>query len=464
MGHESAKIDVAKGRQNNYHLRRARAYFNQLPIILDWYNSGCNQKLLFVSACPNTHELDSENANKQAFKQDRMMASLQLFSKTKDGQIAMEAFSLDNLDHTGLQILQYTTKANGELPNTTLELLTKPWLLDEQFSSDLIISKFDQELGLHNAKDYKQGMDISAYKNEANDFIEQYPEAYQLYYSVISEVAKSYRDSYITSQLAHLTNNVLASDFINYDLTIPTFLQLNYGDIFDINKARDLIEYLRSQALPQFFINQLEKSCQECQVSFGYSSDSVGSAGAMAYSSGISYSGACPVSISQNNSLELGDANQAELMELAKVYNVLNIAKPKPLIIRGNYELLPIGKCPVCSAECGTGIRNIKTGIWKCTAKGCKEFDQKLYNYVFGIKTPTDKKPDKKIIKPKDKQQLNNPDYIDNNPKINEIQAEIWRLEYLLYNQENNIQEIKDQLFALKQQKHAMLMGYEVDI
>jgi hypothetical protein len=76
------------------------------------------------------------------------------------------------------------------------------------------------------------------------------------------------------------------------------------------------------------------------------------------------------------------DAQAQQLQLNQTVYEV-----PKPIFSKNGYDVIPIGSCPVCGSECGTGIRSQKTKQWYCVQSNCAAFDKDVYDVVYRGKT-----------------------------------------------------------------------------
>lgn len=372
----AARQDVASGAFPQYHLDRQIAFSEQGQIIKNWLDDTCdNRHLLLLSLCPTEHELSKSEAKKQSFKPDRQMASIQLHVKNSDGSANSIAFSLDGLTPERLQELFDKLGVDAIAATDTMTQLTLPVYIDDSFeASDAvtkIISSYDQLLYEATGKLHQQGIDINRNIVEANSFVSQHPEAYQLYRDIVSEVALSLRTNAVTPGLHNLVYQGLAQPYINKSANIPLAIQLETGGYFNKTKASRLIEYLRAKAIPEYLTQKLENphDYKSRHTTHNSVSDgggiTIGSAGVDAQISGKTYDGGCPTSsqsttTNQNNSLSATE--QAKQMGLNK--NV---------IVKYQYQK---GYCVV--PNCPSAKLDFKVMVGPCSV--CRDCQENLYD------------------------------------------------------------------------------------
>lgn len=438
---EAAKHDVASGGFIPYHAARQAAFLRQGEKVLEWANDTHDRAhLVLFSLCPPHDELSYTDAKKQNFKPDRQMASVQLHAKYGDGSGETVAFSLDGLTLGRLQKLLEMMGVEADVADTTLEQLVLPVRLAPDYTAAAtvaaIIEAYDGLCQEEEGGIYTQGINLQANIVEANAFVDTHPETFALYKTIITEVARSLQTG-ITPELADTVEKQLVRQFTSTD--IPPFLRLQAGDILTERTAAEVIEYLRKRAIPEYLMQMLQQRIvvedATDGMSLGYD---IGSAGASAMAAGRSYDGACPGSVTQNNLASVD--NQAKEMGLLKV---AVYESPKPLFSKGDFEVVPIGSCPVCGAECGTGIRHKKSGKWYCTQLGCKAFEQAIYDFVFAIAqdmTPTRVSPslgDAELIDTSPKKVLHPQIQIHTlNQELKQMQTKMWLLQNTLYDEE----------------------------
>lgn len=383
-GYEAAKQDVLNGSQVQYHADRAEALMGQQSIIRQWYESGGQNNLLLASLCPPATELDIAQSKKQAFKPDRAMASLQLFSKSENGTIDMQAFSIDNLDLTGLGAITYKLGGVAEIADNTLDQLLQPIILHKDVDAKKFIDTNDEQMRLSSAGGsfFVQGMDEVKYRAEANTFVESKPETWDLYLSIVKEVATSLKLGAVNGELSIICTEKLAPAFVANKRLIPDFLRISVGETYSEDLARALMKYLINQAIPEYLLSEMEQSKEFIINDSDTGSYGIAEAGVSAVQSGNNHEGSCPTSTSSNTSV--ASSLNGEQKALSRVYNTIQF-KPKAIISKGEFEMLPIGSCPVCGSECGTGIRNRTSGNWYCTQDNCRAFNKDIYDFVLGI-------------------------------------------------------------------------------
>ena len=433
---EAAKKDTTSGMFDIYHERRQEAFLRQGQEVLGWANDSSNQAyVLAFSLCPSSEELSFSEAKRQSFKPDRMMASIQLHAKNNTGETI--AFSLDGLTLDRLQLLFVKLGLDEKVCQTTLEQLATPIYIDNSLSAeatvDAIVSAYDAVRQEQDGGIYRQGINIEKNIVEANEFVAAHPEAYELYKSIISEVATSLNRR-ITPGLARTVQQKLRASY--HDNQIPKFLLLQEGDFLDSQLASDLIEYLRRVAIPEYLTQKLAyKQSKHHQAAHSADSYDIGSAGAQASIAGRQYDGACPSSATGVATVASAMQQQASQFGIYKTTAAYEL--PQPVFTKGEYDVIPIGSCPMCKAECGTGIRNRRSGDWFCTQSNCSAYKEDIYNYVFGNYdldnevSGTAKNPVRTMPK---KSEKNEKVRQENKLEIRACQDKIWLLENELYN------------------------------
>lgn len=444
----AALKDVQRRTFSDYHLARQEAFLQQGKKVLEWANNPIVQShVIAFSLCPPTTELSFEEAKKQSFKPDRMMASIQVHTKN-NGTHETIPFSLDGLTLNRLQLLFDRLGICQKVSKTTLEQLSVPIYLDGRESAeesvDKIIRLYDEICKEQDGFLYQQGINIESNIVESNNFVAAHPEAYALYKSVIYEVAQSLHNC-VTEGLAHTIQQQLATQYKYKNRLPPAFLLLSEGDHLDERLASNLIDYLRSIAIPEYLTKKLHIQ-HRGHIEIQSGSYDIGSAGVDASIAGRSYDGACPSSALSHTPQTV--AMQAEQLSIKKtvIYET-----PKPVFSKGEYDVVPIGSCPVCGAECGTGIRNKKSGRWYCTQANCTAFKEDIYNYVFGIE------PDSQLIQTstakKDIEQIKQtriPELsrTELNGELKQKQEAIWILKSSIYDE--NVSDIERTIFISK--------------
>lgn len=317
---EAAAIDVQSGYFSSYHLERSYAYTVQLDQLESWIvDITDTSHRLYVSLCPPSDELNEYEAKRQSFKPDRMMASLQLYEKTKVG-INMHAFSLDGLTTERLQELFDVLGIPSKVTHSTLQQLTEPVAftdeLDGQSTVDSIIYYYDNILAKKSGLKHTQGVDEHKYISEANMFVQSHPEAFDMYKQTIKEVATSLEFGSVTAKLNAIVAE-LRESIVVQSAVVPWALQVSEGQYLSRDAASDIVDYLRRRAIPQYLMNKL-KEPQNIAITYSDTSSGyqgISDAGGQAIVMGNSYDGGCPTS---NNS-----TNAAELAALGNAFSVL---------------------------------------------------------------------------------------------------------------------------------------------
>jgi hypothetical protein len=380
QSYRAAVRDVEKGRFSSYHLDRQNAFKAQGDVLLDWlHTEQGSSHVLLVSLCPSREELSYEEATKQNFKPDRMMASVQLHTKDADGSATTTAFSLDGLSLSRLQDLLQELGIEAQVATTTLEQVTIPIYIDSADSADsvttMLIDTYDMLLHKETQHYYKQGASLEKNIVEANAYVAAHPEAYTLYKTIVEHVTTSLKMNIVSASLANYVAENLAKQYANYS-NIPSALCISEGDVLTVHTAGELIEYVRERAIPEYLTGLLSKNSHVSESSYY----DIGSAGVSAAQSGRVYAGACPSST--NSSEEQTAIDQATQFGLN---TVVTQESPKPLFTVGNFAVIPIGSCPAsCKTECGIGIKDMRSGSWYCAnSKRCSGYSADIYNIVF---------------------------------------------------------------------------------
>lgn len=344
-GLAAAREDVKHSSEFNMTLLRHEIQLRHLELLINYHESGRRNILWIPSLCPDSNELPTKLAENNGFKPERMMSSNWLFEPTGDGYI-LRIFTLDNhlLDD---QATIYAALGSDQVVagSTTEELITPKELpLDDSAEAvELIRAAHDQILMRENPG---QRFYFGIHKRdqstlEATAKVREHPEAYQLWLKVRSATRASLADSKVTPSLARLASQLAAPFSAN---EIPPTLRLSAGQPFEASAARNLMEYLRRQAIPHYIFGQPPVSAanhQEYSMAWSGGFDSVASAGAAAVASGKSYDGACP---SSGGAVTTTNAQG----EAAAAHGAT--APTKEQVIRDLRESKSHGRCP-CGKE-----------------------------------------------------------------------------------------------------------------
>jgi hypothetical protein len=259
-----------------YGIDRALALKAQLPYILDWANSDTTSQLVFFSLCPSKDELDFETAKRLAFKPEREMSSNWLFEKTDEG-VVMRAFSFDGHSLARHNVLLHDLGL-PDAAESSLEEVSSPYLLsfeDADEAVETIRASFD------NSDEFFGISRKERDRSSSNELVLRADDAVDLYVSTVSAVARSLARGKVTRELRTITKR-LQSGFGGYGSPVQVLNARLYSS-FEISDAEQLMNYLRSQALPHYIYSSS-------------SSMSIESSGADAVSIARSYEGACPTS------------------------------------------------------------------------------------------------------------------------------------------------------------------------
>lgn len=343
----AAKADALADPDLNIGVDLALAYKAQPEIIRSWELSIENRPLLLASLCPPPKELPENIAKKLSRKQDRLMASMWVLQKSANGTIDVRAFSLDNLRIEDLLSLRNAGLVDGGISKTTIGQVQQPLLINYTQNADnaveLVRSYHDKALHQSVGSEHYFGISTSA-QATANETIATKPQAYQLYKSIISEVALSLLQAQPTTDLkAHVA--YLANPFTLQQ--VPNALRI--GNNFTEAEARELMEYLRSRALPHYLFGR--STIDIGTTSNTISSSGIAEAGADATTKGLDYDGACQTS-------ELTGTQAAQT--LTEAYQQ-----------KGNIELLQCVTCPYCKKETTAKIVHSANTI-ECMRQDCR--------------------------------------------------------------------------------------------
>ena len=392
--------DVRVGEHVAYHANRQKAFLNQGRALAEWLrDSTSTSHVIFASLCPPDSELAAAEAVRQGFKPDRLMASIQIHHKSASGYTTT-AFSLDKLTLNNYKELLQNLGIAMQGIDTTLALVERPIYVDSRLSSSdvasMVIAAHDNMLQKHSpGSNYTQGVENTNATVEANRFVEQHAEAYALYRRVVQDVAASLHQGAVNSSLEQTIQSELSHAYMGNAL--PKVLLVRQGLPFDATHAAQIIEYVRSRAVPEYLTNILQ---HRHHMEYG-SADTftIGFAGAAATNAGRIYEGACPGSAlaNINDSIAQSRYSLEQQMQLLRVV----YETPKPLFSKNGYDVIPIGSCPVCGSECGVGIQNKKTKKWHCIQIGCAAYDKNIYNAVYKNESLVTQESDNLIIKKK---------------------------------------------------------------
>lgn len=319
-GYLAAVNDVEQGNFARYHADRAEAFYSQHPQIRAWAADATDSSFkLYASLCPPNSELEYEEAKRQSFKPDRLMASMQLYEKTESG-IKLHAFSLDGLSLTRLGELYGALGADEAPARSTLEQLTKPLTITAEVPADnivdRIIDEYDRILSVQTGGRYMQGLDEQKFRAEANSFVESKPETYDMYRQTVIEVARSLESGYVSAKLGAIVAGLEASILVQ-NAHVPDGLRVDAGQHFDRNGASTIIEYLRTRAIPHYLTSRLDSAFDTSDEQTDYSGayQDISDAGGQATAQDKSYEGDCPTSGASVSA-------QSEISALSQIFNL----------------------------------------------------------------------------------------------------------------------------------------------
>lgn len=354
-GYQAALNDVRYGGFNESHAVRAKAFCNQLSQIRQWFSDEQDMThKMYVSLCPPKSELNEREAAKQGFKQDRLMASIQLYEKTQGG-IRLHAFSLDGLSLARLNQLHAALGLTDEVAGTTIEQLMCPLSVNNTMPAaeavESIIYYYDKLLLNETGDAHVQGVDKQKFKREANAHVEEHVAAYDLYRQTIIEVANSLNENKVNYRLRDIVNELQLS-IVAHEAAVPSALRIEKGQFIDREAAGGIIDYLRTKAIPHYLTAQLDAK-KNVNTDTGY--QAVSDAGGQAVASNITYEGACPTS----NNYETA---QNEIAQLGLVFGRQNLLNPEDWV-------WTTGKCVVANCPTKPG----KTTVGPCSVcVGCQ--------------------------------------------------------------------------------------------
>jgi hypothetical protein len=331
-GLEASRQVAINNPDRQYGVLREESQAAHVADILCWYLSGSEMPLMIASLCPPQSEASDRIAKANGFKTDKQMASMWVYAKSPNG-IEMSAFSLDNLDLAGLRsILQqlHIDDAGQLVKSTTLEQLGVPILLpraeDSQLAANRVIALHDKAF-----MGTKQGRRVLDKAAEANSRVRDRPEVYQLYKTARNEIKSSLLDGKVSNGLRRMSNELSKGVAISGHIT----KKVSSGHKLSIDDAREFMDYLRSQVIPQYVFGSHGIEGE----SIGYDYGDFAGSGADAVSSGKSYDGACPDgdfgSVKEVGSLQ----DSGLLFGLSIVsFNIEKVSKPNG---RGNCTACP---------------------------------------------------------------------------------------------------------------------------
>ncbi len=310
-----------------YHLARAKVLASHGPAMVHWRKQNPQHTAMIASLCPSAKELAPQIAKLGNFKVNRSMASNWLLEPTPEG-IRVLVFSLDKLDLAGLQYIYDSLGVDVRVHETTLDEVGEirslntnaiaGWMLRK--ITDIHDNRLDEEFPQNGPHFY--GIKKSAESIYASTLVERRPEAETLYRDAIEEVAQSLMAAgNITPGLGKILME-LRSAFPSAD-KLPLALQL--GGKISLDQAREFMQYLLSQALPEYIFGD-RKQHQQFREQNNLVSDTggggysgVASAGSYATANGISREGACPSSaggLANQNSAEHANSAMAAALGL----------------------------------------------------------------------------------------------------------------------------------------------------
>lgn len=283
-----------------YHLDRAKVLASHGPAMVRWRKQNPQQAAMVASLCPSAKELAPQVAKLGNFKLHREMSSNWILEPTDEG-IQVHVFSLDHLTLEGLQAIYDELGINVEVANTTLQEVQQIRQLNVtggQAAKDKITSIHDAFLSriYPYSAPYYQGVKHNHKQEQAYALVTAKPEAENMYVNAVESVAQSLMVGYIHPSLGKLLME-LRSAYPSAD-KLPPALQL--GGRLSLEQAREFMEYLHLQALPEYIFGD-RKEHQKFRAQNNLASDSggysgVASAGSYASTNEISREGACPTS------------------------------------------------------------------------------------------------------------------------------------------------------------------------
>lgn len=428
-GYDAAVTDYKEGTYSAYGVARAEALIRQGEIIERWAMGNELEDIMFYSLCPPDSETPTADAIKQGFKPNRMMASVWRYFKAGD-HIVMEAYSLDGMYLEDISIVHKLDIR--DVATTTLEQMMRPIMVSED--TDYLISRYDSSLSdrRQDGLSYHQGTDKMKFREEANSAVESHPEVWNLYFETVKALKNSSAQGAFTRELENIVTEQALS-FVEKGMIIPDHLRISMGQIYNDALAGEIIDYLRTQAIPHYIKRPVANM-------------SIGGAGAESVSIGKIYSGSCPASAT----------NSASASEKA----ALNEAFGR------NGNVLACVKCPFCGHTVDAKLTN-KT--ISCPRSDCgavvelgsgkridnnhaetKKHSAKSSSNDSGVKTVNDAKSQVEV-------QANKQAMSD---KLNQIIAQISLLRFRLFSDQTDEltkQEIRDELFALGNEKAQLL-------
>jgi hypothetical protein len=355
-GLQAARQDALNDPRVSYAVARAEVQSRHADMLIDWFENSSSDFALIPSLCPPENEVPAHIAKLSNFKPERLMASMWLFERTETG-IQMHAFSLDNLDLKGLDYIYGALDINGEIKQTTLEQMARMTELSFDSGADAVEAircLHDARLDREKGGKHFFGIAGNDQSRDANKMAEDKPEAYELYKTAVQEVAASLNAGVISPGLSELAVKLRQS----FKDGVPAELQLSEFFPITIDQARDFMDYLRRQALPEYIYGSSDNhGGYDDYEGFG----GIASAGAYAAENGISHEGACPTSASAAT-----DANSSE----AAMSRALNIHQK-----RENW-VWRMGKCQIYN--CPSLEENKSVWVGPCdVCEAC----QRLYDW-----------------------------------------------------------------------------------
>jgi hypothetical protein len=343
-GLEASKIIASKDKLRQYGVLREQVQLEHIAKILDWYHSDTNLPLLLTSLCPGRGEVDDLVSRANGFNTSRRMASMWVYAKSESG-IDMSAFSLDDLDLDGLRDIFESIgiqNASELVRSTTLEQLAVHVLISHVESAE------DAAQRCIKAHDKprtgtKQGRVVSDMNAEANSRVRARPEAYHLYKTACEQVGASLKSGSVNHDLFRLARE-LSKDIAS---TSHVSKRIQYGADFSVSVAREFMDYLRSQVIPQYVFSYVGATAR-------YENGDFSGSGGDAVSSGKVYEGACPGStgIVQNEEGSLQDSGL--LFGLGRVGSIMELSGKRIT-------------CPDCNSKVVVPDSLLKEGILHCS-------------------------------------------------------------------------------------------------
>jgi hypothetical protein len=302
----ATRNDARDDSRRNYGLLRELVQEEQIDGIVNWAKDSRAEKYYgFASLCPDVDEVPIDVARTNGFKPDRLMASIWIYEKTDDG-LVMHALSFDHctLDRYKRFLskcgLSHDVKATtmDELGNALsfngvdIETLRNTW-------SEILLD---------------DGISNASMKTEANGLVESRPEAFKLYMKIVVDVTASLRTGHVNKNLSRILRQARKSQ----GASNASILSLRRFRTFDTDKARELMEFVRSRMIPHYIYGDIHLD----GVHDG-TEDAVLMASGSSAMRTESYDGACPSSNYESQTAELSAMSSSGIINRQLVVDAL---------------------------------------------------------------------------------------------------------------------------------------------